>query len=414
MNLKKVQEIIESYKKHFDAVHKAEIYKWRAVKRFQDYWDIDAINFPQMLENSLAFTYNLMDSGQHFPRRMILQYARFDTEVVKEIFAELYREDEVQTLEDKWFNFHTAMEDLHKRFVGSAVEKKSYQLHRAFMVYLTLRFPEKYFLYKFRMFQEFVDKVDFPYEPKTGRVENLIAYSKLCKMLRAEIIKDEELLQMHHKRLNAEQHYIDTSYNLLTQDVIYATVVHFDRFETTEDERSIFERLIKIDKLLIPKQIKPVQGLPGRTVDYFARQKANKQIGNYGEQLVFNYERTRLKQRNFKKEPVYVAATDDSQGFDILSYGENGQEIYIEVKTTTQSCETAFFITSNELRKSIEASERYYLYRVYDYNAESDTGKFSEFRGSLESLCVFPTVYKASVMEQHNTELSASSAQIRG
>lgn len=409
MNLQKVKEIIESYKRHFKAINKEEIYKWRAVKNFQDNWNTDAENFAEMLENSFAFANNLMASGQYFPKRMIIQYAQMDAKAVRELFAELYSEDEEDTLEDKWIKFHSKTVSLNKRFFGVGVDKKSYQDHRAFMVYLVLRFPERYFLFKFKMFKEFVEKVDFPYKPVMGRFENLIAYSELCEILRDEIIRDEELLEMHNKRLKAE-HYIENSYNVLTQDVIYATVAHFEKFENTQNEKSVFERLIKVNKTVVPKQREYGKNEYSKTVDYIERQKANKRIGDFGERLIFNYEKAKLKQRNSQKEPEYIALTDDSRGFDILSYDENEQEIYIEVKTTKQSCRANFFITVGELRKSIEAKEKYRLYRVYDYNEEKDTGKFRELKGSLESFCTQPVLYKISVTDNDFTDLSEKSA----
>lgn len=398
MNLKKVEEIIKSYKKHFNAINEAEIYKWRAVKHFQDNWDIDSDNFTEMLENSLAYANNLMDSGQYFPKRMIVQYAQMDSEAVRQLFAELYSKDEDKSIKDKWADFHSRTKKLNERFFGIGVDKKSYQDHRAFMVYLSLRFPEDYFLFKFRMFKKFVDKVGFPYKPIAGRPENLSAYSNLCEILRNEIIKDEELLELHSKRLT-DGHYIETSYNILTQDIIYATVTHFERFENTENEKPILERLVRVKKPLTPKMLKSVQlaKASNTTIDYAEKQRLNKRIGNFGEQLVFKYEQEKLKKQGSKKEPKYVALTDDTKGFDILSFDENDKEIYIEVKTTTYSCETSFFITAGELRKSVEANEKYRLYRVYDYSEENDTGKFREFRGSLESLCTEPVLYKTSI-----------------
>ena len=48
-------------------IHKDEIYKWKAVKVFQDSWDIKAKNFYAMLDNALSESKNLLDSGQYFP-----------------------------------------------------------------------------------------------------------------------------------------------------------------------------------------------------------------------------------------------------------------------------------------------------------------------------------------------------------
>ena len=406
MNLKKVKEIVDSYKRHFHAINKEEIYKWRAVKHFQDNWNIDSENFAGMLENSLAYANNLLASGQYFPKRMIVQYAQMDSEAVRQLFAELYEEslEESKNLEDRWLDFHARVKNLNKRFFVTEPDKKSYQDHRAFMVYLALRFPENYFLFKFKMFKEFVEKIDFPYKPIKGRFENLLVYSELCERLREEIIKDEELIELHQSRLT-ENCYFETSYNILTQDIIYSTVVHFDRFDNHNDDQPALVRLRKIDKPLIPKPSQLSQKSGNRKIDYVEKQKINKRLGNFGEQLVFKYEQEKLKSLGSIKEPKYTALENDGAGYDILSYNEADEEIYIEVKTTSQSCETAFFITIGELKKSIESKEKYRLYRVYDYAEETDTAKFREQKGSLENLCKEPVLYKTSIEESTNEDV---------
>ncbi len=78
---------------NFDRVHNQEIYKWKAVKCFQDNWNLNTSNFPIMLEKSLALTSNLLDSGQYFPRRMLLANSKKDPSSIKNQFIELYNED---------------------------------------------------------------------------------------------------------------------------------------------------------------------------------------------------------------------------------------------------------------------------------------------------------------------------------
>jgi hypothetical protein len=70
MNIQKVRQLIKLYKKHFLYIHKEEIYKWRAVKCFQENWNIEAIDFYEMLERSFAQTKNLLDSGLYYPKRL--------------------------------------------------------------------------------------------------------------------------------------------------------------------------------------------------------------------------------------------------------------------------------------------------------------------------------------------------------
>ena len=53
-------------------------------------------------------------------------------------------------------------------------------------------------------------------------------------------------------------------------------------------------------------------------------------------------------------------------GYDIRSYNvDEKREMYIEVKTTTGSSTTPFYISENEIDKSRELKDKYYIYRLY-------------------------------------------------
>lgn len=75
-------------------------------------------------------------------------------------------------------------------------------------------------------------------------------------------------------------------------------------------------------------------------------------------------------------------------------YDSKGNKIYIEVKTTLGSERSGFYITSNELLKSEQEKENYFLYRVYNFDMKKGCGEVSVRRGSLRDLCIMPQVYK--------------------
>ena len=57
----------------------------------------------------------------------------------------------------------------------------------------------------------------------------------------------------------------------------------------------------------------------------------------------------------------------DGLGYDIISFDENGEELYLEVKTTNADRTTPFFISQNELDVSARLGLRYRLFRVFDF-----------------------------------------------
>ena len=52
LNQDKLKAVIEAYKKYFPTNIGKEIYKWKAVKNFQNKWDLEAENFSEMFYNS--------------------------------------------------------------------------------------------------------------------------------------------------------------------------------------------------------------------------------------------------------------------------------------------------------------------------------------------------------------------------
>ena len=75
-----------------------------------------------------------------------------------------------------------------------------------------------------------------------------------------------------------------------------------------------------------------------------------------------------------------------------------GKKKYIEVKTTTGGKESDFFITANEVQFAKQHPENFYLYRVYEYDEKSDSGKFFVLRGPLkDSVGFFPVQYRVKV-----------------
>ena len=223
MNLKLVKQYIKNYKENFEFIHGEEIYKWEAVKQFQDFFDIEADDFKDNIEKSLSKAKNLLDSGKYFPKRMLMQNVENNPKQVREMFRFLYDED--FDIFERIENFKTTFKALNTK---NFKDKNNYQDDRAIVVYLTLKYPERYFFYKFSMFKEFAQMVEYPYKPIRGRMENISQYFTMCALLKYEIEKDQEMLKLHEKRINSNCYY-DLDHNILTQDLIYATVIHLNQ-----------------------------------------------------------------------------------------------------------------------------------------------------------------------------------------
>ena len=121
-------------------------------------------------------------------------------------------------------------------------------------------------------------------------------------------------------------------------------------------------------------------------VNYLAREAANAALGSAGERFIINYEHARLiylGKENLADRVERISETEgDHAGFDILSFDETGKDRYIEVKTTKYGKQTPFFVSSNELDFSKQNSEKYHLYRLFQFRKEP---KLFTLQGYLEN-----------------------------
>ena len=393
MNRQIVKFYIEEYKSQFKFIHKEEIYKWQAVKQFQDNWNIDATDFYSMLENSLKLVGNLLDSGQYFPKRMLLKNTEKTPERIRTFFKYLFDED---------FDILERIELFRSDFKTlnglNFTNLNDYQDHRAVIVYLVLKYPERYFFYKQRMFKEFSRKVDCSYNPIAGRIENIGQFQNLCNLLRHELSKDQELLKLHKNRI-ADNCYYDENLNILTQDFMYAVVRHLKTSRILEIKEVKETVPTKINSAEIEVVETEIDFTP-RTVNYIQNNIENKRIGDLGELWAINFEKKKLLKADKPKlaEKVKHVAKDkgDGLGYDILSFDIDGKEIYIEVKTTKGNANSTFFITRNELERSKTERQSFYLYRVFNYNEETDNAELLIIKGDLTYLCEVPWTYKVN------------------
>ena len=112
---------------------------------------------------------------------------------------------------------------------------------------------------------------------------------------------------------------------------------------------------------------------------------AAQKYGLPGEELVLVYERTRLSNAgrgDLAALVRHVAVEEgDGAGYDVLSYEEDGRQLFVEVKTTTGGKESMFFLTSNELAFAERHQDQFAIYRVYAYDPHKRRGSLFVLRG---------------------------------
>ena len=98
--------------------------------------------------------------------------------------------------------------------------------------------------------------------------------------------------------------------------------------------------------------------------------KPSKRVGRAGEEHVYNFEYKKLMDQGREDLAKQIVKQYEDlsffPGYDIKSFNEDGEEIYIEVKSTVSKGKDYFEISDNEVlaAKSLEGS--YFIYQVTD------------------------------------------------
>lgn len=213
INRTKLQEVITGYKKYFPTHIADEIYKWKAVKHFQDHWDIDAPDFLAMFLEATSTFGNLLASMNHFPRLMVKRMFESEPETVREMFRNLF--DESKPLEGRVIAFRNEADRIRERHWP---DKMHYQDFNSISTYLWARYPEKYYIYKYSEIRATMRALDSSYVVRKGAdAAGFKQAIEFFDLLRAEIQKDPDIRPMLNSVLTSDC-YKDENLNCVVVD----------------------------------------------------------------------------------------------------------------------------------------------------------------------------------------------------
>lgn len=232
INGAKLSKIIRAYEEDFPIHWYEEKYKWEAVKYFQDHWDIQANDFAEMFNDATSKCGNLLSSSQFQPRLMIYQLAKADQEKVREMFSDLFEEDE--DLQLRYLNFsNSARQMTSEIFPG----KKDYQSVNAISIYLWLRFPDNYTIIKYSELRKLAAAIDSDFLPKKGELfDEIQDLTELVKQINESLKQDLNLKKIFEKSIT-EKCYPDPNLMTLTSDfTFYASRYYLEGLEPQPDD----------------------------------------------------------------------------------------------------------------------------------------------------------------------------------
>ena len=335
----RLKEVLIPYKQIFVTQRWGdEKYKWEAIKWFQDHWDVNTSNFPEMLNRSLEKTFNLLASANNFPKRMIVGFSKHAPEEVRSMFIALY--DESKDVWERINAFKMQASILLEKY-GNGTEQH-YQYENAITTYLWLRYPDKYYIYKFGEVKSVASELASDYRFRKGAyADNIRCFLRLYDEISATLKEDTELVKLFQSQLT-ENCYPDPSMKTLTIDVGFY-ISRFAAQSRTVNPDSDDEVLDERDPSLFSDEWFPTLGeyTPGITKEQWLSLLGSKTIINrWGGVLAAFYEAggaatcTQIAQK-YNKSPFTISGNCTQLAKYIynetrcpLSVRENGKDRY--------------------------------------------------------------------------------------
>lgn len=405
---KTLKPFIDAYISNWDYINEQEIYKWIAVKHFKDTFFNERVPFGDRIKEAFSKHKNLLDTKLYLPLTLLTEVYEKKPSYMKAMIEALFNES--GSLKDRIFdyiaNFEKTMQQMadegYKDWKGRK-NLKSYQDAHAISVYLAMRYPNDYYIYKWGVFKNFSNSVGYEIK-STKPVDKYLEFNVLCDEVKKVLLNEKSFISFYDGWLKAHD-FQDDNYNLLTQDFIYAVATYLKPCENEgENQKGGKKKPMEYSFQQIEAQefqyadIKTGKKV-ARNVDYAKRDRLFRGLGLCGEKWAITYEKERLKKLGIDFKIIHTSVEEgDGKGYDIESVEDDGKTPrYIEVKTTTGCVNQPFYYSDNELQFSDLKKKHYYVYRVYNFKGESKKADLLIIHGSMKDLNGKPISYKVSV-----------------
>jgi hypothetical protein len=214
---------IKLYKEHIqDSAQYKSLFKWDAVKQFHENWDIKADDFKQMYENSFSknVATRLWEGENFYPKEAMLVMLEYDQEKVRGMFTNLFNEEKDLEARIEFFIFDC--NTLRNEILSSNPEfTKHYHSDYAMVsIYLAFKYPQKYSIYKYGEFKNFMEAVKSKSIPTEKDIKR---FFKVMKTINILISKDTELLAIH-KKIREINHTFTEESMILAQDFYHCSI----------------------------------------------------------------------------------------------------------------------------------------------------------------------------------------------
>ena len=211
-----VSNYVQYVLKDLPFYQKDEGYKFQAVATFQKEFNLKSKNWLSMVDRALKDSVNLVQSGQYFPKRMLLHYIQEDDIFVRKEFEKLLigKENIARRINDFIYNFQ-------EKFPPSGRYKQSYFDYRFLSFFLAAYKPDKYFYVKSSDYNKFARQIR--YDLDTSGKEPGDKYQGLAELaqIAREVLRASEEFKDVHQKIVSKFDFKDPDLSWGTYDFIF-------------------------------------------------------------------------------------------------------------------------------------------------------------------------------------------------
>ena len=220
-----------------------------------------------------------------------------------------------------------------------------------------------------------VYKIDCQWNNKKKYLDN-IQIEKFRDRIKNSPAKRQEIQLNQLKSYNWDKLINVTNTFILNYINLYDDIVNYVWNDRIDINKKYDGLVLRDPPISSKKKNKKMKRRKGTSINWEGRYKENKELGDFGESKVKQYEIDSLIAAGKKQLINKVKKVKDGLGYDIRSVNKLGNVKYIEVKTTTKSKNSSFPISANEYDFLLSKKNDGFIYRLY--NADKKLG-FAEF-----------------------------------
>lgn len=228
MNVDNLHELINRYEQKmpllYDEKTNDELFKWRAMKTWQENWFKPENAFKSFVDrfNASRKEFSLIiDNSRMHPSNGVVKLWEKEPETVEHLFCDVLFADahgDVATVQNNMDRFLTEYDELRQRHFASNWSYK--QDRHSASVFLAMVDPSFNYIFKSSEAAAMAKYIDFGFNIGAGMTFSLPNYYKLCDAIVEAIGEHKDYWEKHCDYMDA-RHYRDESKHLLAFDLMY-------------------------------------------------------------------------------------------------------------------------------------------------------------------------------------------------